>query len=537
MLRSPAERGERSVLTVVGPSGSGKSSLIRAGVLPRIAGGEEWLTVPPIVPGSDPMGNLVRAIASLVRARHIDFDLASLRTNLRQSGLKAVATDLLVAAQADNQCKLLIVIDQFEELLTQTELRDRAEFVETIQPTLGGPVQALATMRPEFLDPASKDAHLSMLPARIQPLRPLAAEALREVIERPAQVAGLSFDDDLVTRVVTDTGSGDALPLLAFTLEQLADGLRRGGRLTHRRYDEIGGVQGALQRQADAALEEACNKAGATRAQVLSGLLDLATIDAQGRPAKRRAVLDELSRTTVDELKPFVDRRLLSTEAEGERTVVGVAHEAFLVNWPPLKDEIDTQVAALRARRVVENAANDWVAGGRDEKTLLQGGQLTKAIVDTCAELKPVSKTDGHQSSAAERFAMQPKRRSSHRRLVTRVDLNEIGEQFLEASIRAGQARRRRRMIEVVTAIAILCSITVAAVLGFAAARSERDIAEDNARHAIAARLAAEAQAVLAGAHTREDIRTIQQALAAESLSSGADPGRSFPHSTPCPPR
>ena len=211
------------------------------------------------------MGNLVRAIASLVRERHIDFDVASLRTNLQHSGLKAVATDLLVAAQADSQCKLLIVIDQFEELLTQTEPRDRAEFVETIEPTLGGPVQALATMRPEFLDPASKDADLSKLPPRIQPVRPLAADALREVIEQPAEVAGLTFDDDLVSRLVTDTGSGDALPLLAFTLEQLADGVRRGGQLTHQQYDEIGGVQGALQRQADAALQEACNKAGVTR--------------------------------------------------------------------------------------------------------------------------------------------------------------------------------------------------------------------------------------------------------------------------------
>ena len=202
-LRSPAERGERAVLTVVGPSGCGKSSLVRAGVLPRIAGGDEWLTVPPIVPGSDPMGNLVRAIASLVRERHIDFDVSSLRMNLQHSGLKAVATDLLVAAQADSQCKLLIVVDQFEELLTQTEPRDRAEFVETIEPTLGGPVQALATMRPEFLDPASKDADLSKLPPRIQPVRPLAADALREVIEQPAGVAGLRFDDDLVTRLVT----------------------------------------------------------------------------------------------------------------------------------------------------------------------------------------------------------------------------------------------------------------------------------------------------------------------------------------------
>ena len=133
--------------------------------------------------------------------------------------------------------------------------------------------------------------------------------------------------------------------------------------------------------------------------QVISALLDLVTIDAEGRPTKRRAVLDELSSTMVDELEPFVDRRLLSTEAEGERTVVGVAHEAFLVNWPPLKDEIDAHAAALRARRVVENAATDWAAGGRDDGALLQGGQLAKATVDIGAELEPVAKSDGSLSS------------------------------------------------------------------------------------------------------------------------------------------
>jgi WD40 repeat protein len=521
-LRSPAERGERAVLTVVGPSGCGKSSLVRAGLVPRIAGGDEWLTVPPIVPGSDPMGNLVRAIASLVRERHIDFDLASLRTNLQHSGLKAVATDLLVAAQADSQCKLLIVIDQFEELLTQTEARGRAEFVATIQPTLGGPVQALATMRPEFLDPASKDADLSKLPPRIQPVRPLAADALREVIERPAGVAGLGFDDDLVTRLVTDTGSGDALPLLAFTLEQLADGVRRGGRLTHQRYDEIGGVQGALQRQADAALEEACSKAGATRAQVISALLDLVTINAEGRPTKRRAVLDELSSTMVDKLEPFVDRRLLSTEAEGERTVVSVAHEAFLVNWKPLKDEIDAQQIALRARRVVENEAADWMAGGREAGLLLQGGKLTKAIVDTGAELEPVRDSVGGQTSGPKRLRL-PGLGSRQRRLITRVELNDEGRQFLEASIRTDRTRRRRRRTQLAAVIAILALVAGAAVVGFIQASNANNQAQARLRESTALRLVSEGQAMLANIREGSDARALNQILAARKIAVKPD--------------
>jgi DNA polymerase III delta subunit len=121
-------------------------------------------------------------------------------------------------------------------------------------------------LRPEFLEAFATDTDLSKIALRYHEIRPLNADALRVVIEKPAKVAGLSFEDDPVVQLVADTGSGDALPLLAFTLEQLADGVRRGGKLTHQRYDGIGGVHGALQRQADAALEDACTKAGVTRA-------------------------------------------------------------------------------------------------------------------------------------------------------------------------------------------------------------------------------------------------------------------------------
>jgi hypothetical protein len=146
-LRSP-ERAERAILAVVGASGCGKSSLIRAGLLPRIAGEDYWLSVSPILPGTDPLGSLVRAIAALTREQHISFDVTSLRSNLNRDGLKAIATDLLLAAGADSRCKLLIVIDQFEELLTQTAPAERAEFATALVPALGGPVQVLATLRP-----------------------------------------------------------------------------------------------------------------------------------------------------------------------------------------------------------------------------------------------------------------------------------------------------------------------------------------------------------------------------------------------------
>jgi len=143
---------------------------------------------------------------------------------------------------------LLVVIDQSEELLTRVPLAGRARFAGLLRPALAGRVQVVATLRPEFLGLLLADRELVWTPPRIFPLRPLSREALARVITEPAQVAGIEIDGDLVDRLVADTGSGEALPLLAFALAQLADGVGRGGRLSADRYEQLGGVRAALVR-------------------------------------------------------------------------------------------------------------------------------------------------------------------------------------------------------------------------------------------------------------------------------------------------
>ena len=99
-LRSRAERAAPAILTVVGPSGCGKSSLIRAGLLPRIAGEGTWLALSPMVPGTDPTGNLIRALAAVTRERRLPLDVTTLRQSLTRDGLKGISTDLLLAARS-----------------------------------------------------------------------------------------------------------------------------------------------------------------------------------------------------------------------------------------------------------------------------------------------------------------------------------------------------------------------------------------------------------------------------------------------------
>ncbi|MFN2495945.1 MAG: hypothetical protein ABR608_08570 [Pseudonocardiaceae bacterium] len=166
-------------------------------------------------------------------------------------------------------------------------------------------------------------------------------------------------------RVRGATNTGEALPLLAFTLAQLADGVTHGGRLSSAHYDQLGGVQGALTRQADAALADAIAADGRNREQVIAGLLRLVTVDEQGRPTRWRTLRAELPDHVLTELNAFVTRRLLTTDTDNGTVVIGVAHGAFLSAWPPLVQASAQNGSALRTRRAVEHAATEWNDNGR----------------------------------------------------------------------------------------------------------------------------------------------------------------------------
>jgi energy-coupling factor transporter ATP-binding protein EcfA2 len=294
LLRSPVERTEGVVLLVVGPSGCGKSSLVRAGLLHVMAGEPDWWTLPPMLPGADPVAGLVRELAATAKKLGLDWTLEEANHRMQDGGLTGLAGELLLTAGAR---QLQLVMDQFEEVLTQAPAAARSQFAQLLRSALGGPVQVVATLRPEFLDQLLGDAALEGLPTRLYPLRPLGRDALRAVIEGPCRLAGIRVDEELVARMVADTDSGDALPLLAFTLAQLSEGVGRGGQLSPRRYDDIGGVRGALTSQADAALAEACEVTGRSPKQVIAGLLRLATVDEQGRPTRWSVPRDVLPAT------------------------------------------------------------------------------------------------------------------------------------------------------------------------------------------------------------------------------------------------
>ena len=337
-------------------------------------------------------------------------------------------------------------------------------------------------------------------------LEPLRREALRGVIEGPARFAGIDVDEDLVTRLVDDTDSGEALPLLAYTLAQLADGVERGGRLLTSRYEQLGGVQGALARQADAALADATTVSGRDPDQVIKELLRLVTVDEQGRPTRWRVPRAELPALVVAELDAFVARRLVITDLDNDCVVAGVAHETFLSAWPPLAAAITAASTALRARRQIEQAAADWAEHKQPPERLWERGQLAAALADTGARLQASNHPHRSEHDEAAAAPTRPpslvwRRRPhlGHRVVTDRVELSRQARDFLLASIRRDRRRRGRNTT-------ILSTLLVLAVLAAGTAFVQQRAAEERQRLASARLLFTRAEATL-GSDPRAALR------------------------------
>src|SRR4051812_30846642 len=172
LLRSPAERADPAALVIVGPSGCGKSSLVRAGLLPVMAAEPEWWTLPAMLPGTRPIAALARELGASAKQVGLTWTVTDVRQRLARGGLGGLGGGPLPALPGQRRRHPPLVGDQLEELLTQTGTEERARFAGLLQGALDGPVQVVATLRPEFLDQLLASPELSALPTRTHALRP-----------------------------------------------------------------------------------------------------------------------------------------------------------------------------------------------------------------------------------------------------------------------------------------------------------------------------------------------------------------------------
>src|SRR5262245_5158747 len=378
--------GTTRFLAVVGPSGSGKSSVVRAGLLPAIRrgdipGSESW-RIADMFPGTRPLDGLE---AALLRA--VPDPPASLMDQLERDehGLHRAVLRLLPSDGSE----LVLVIDQFEEVFTLVEdERMRAQFLGSLEAAATDPhsrLRVVATLRADFYDrPLLYRGFAELFKSRVEALVPLSAEELEKAISGPARRVDVSLEPGLVAAMLADVAEEPgALPLMEYALTELFD--RRDGRtLFLEAYREIGGVSGALGRRAEELFAD-LDERGTEAARQL--FLRLVTLGEGTEDTRRRATRSEVASLDVDQhaMTPVLDAfgvsRLLSFDRDGGTgaPTIELAHEAILTAWPRLHRWIDAAREELRIERRVAAAAREWTESDRDPSFLLSGSRLEQA--------------------------------------------------------------------------------------------------------------------------------------------------------------
>ncbi len=417
LLARQEGRGCAFVL-VMGASGSGKSSLVKAGLLPdlklpgmvgRVALCRHAVMTPGT--GDNPLGALAAALlqpTALPELESLQYDPASLAALLGNGAaqvLLPVRQGLAAAGKAANlvehaEARLLLVVDQLEELFTRDGITDadREAFVDALDALAKSRlVWVVATMRSDFFDRLERLPRLLALSAgeaRYLVAPPEPAE-IAQMIRQPAREAGLRFEDDAargigLDEVIQKAAARDpgALPLLSFLLDQLWHARSDRGVLTFAAYETLGGLEGSLGRRADEVF--AALPADVQRAlpEVLRALV---TVGAEAVGARRPATARTAPMAAFPEgtprrrlLEALLDpkARLVVAQADERGAQVRVAHEALLSHWGIARKQIEDDARDLQLRARLEQSAQLWQEAPKKHRSSLllpAGLQLDEA--------------------------------------------------------------------------------------------------------------------------------------------------------------
>ncbi|ONI82939.1 hypothetical protein ALI144C_17955 [Actinosynnema sp. ALI-1.44] len=437
--RLSRQRAASGPLMVVGASGAGKSSLLRAGLLAAHAGNAAPQLA--MTPGERPIGTLAARLAPFLRA-----DPNRLAWQIYEQPASFGAMCRAAVAHAD--APMLIVVDQAEELFTQcADPREREAFVTAL--AHAWPARVVVATRADFVEHfISLEALKPSLDAPFV-LGPMTAKELARVVTGPAEAAGLELEPGLVDRLITDVGAGDdlgALPRLAHALRETWRN-RQGNRLTLAGYQQTGGVDRAVALTADsmyARLNEY------DRHALRAAVLRMVTLLDGGGIARRWARRAEVPNRVVESL---VAARLVTID----RDHVQLAHDALLTAWPRLREWVAEDRQGLLVRQQLGVAVAGWQTSGRDRSDVYRGARL----------------------AAATEWA------------AGRTDLTPDERMFLRASDRE-RRRRTRRLQGLSAGLAVLL---VAALVAGALALIARNEAEQGRQDALSRQKAAESRA------------------------------------------
>ncbi|MEZ4726977.1 MAG: SH3 domain-containing protein [Caldilineaceae bacterium] len=533
-----AKVAETRLVAVVGPSGSGKSSLVLAGLIPQLKDGaiqrdantpssETWHYTPRLVPGSDPLVNLASVIQPLLAAQGDGAAVAE--------GMRRAADYLVNLFNETMEQPVVLVVDQFEESFTLcTNDEVRAAFFNNLLALVQAPGlrhTVILTMRTDFESFVARvPPLLPLFEAGLLRVTPLNAAELRAVIEKPAEMVGLKFEAGVVDALLQDVlGEPAALPLLQFTLLKLWENRDRN-RITWETYKRLGGGRLALARSADRLYESLIPEDQVTARRILlrlvrpgEGLEVTSNRVRQGVLYLRGEAHDRVDRV----LQKLVDADLvrLTTGERPEDTQVEVAHEALVRNWPRLVGWLEDERVRIRERLRVTEAAEQWLKLGRDPGALLRGALLEDALRYT--DLNELEQAYVQASQEAIAAVEREKEEARQREVEQALALAKSERQWAEFQEKsANDLRRRNTLLTAISVIAVLLAIAAFAFfqrsnLKATEANFARSTAEAEATAAAAARLDAVTKATMA-AEEAANARLAEAVAVAEAATANA---------------
>ena len=475
-------RGSRTVF-VTGPSGSGKSSLLRAGVLHALKQGaiqdlhsERWL-YETMRPGRDPLGELARVTSSLAGVLNAGEDIRT-----KGPGDPTVLAQWCEIALKDSRDRRAVLfVDQFEEVFTQiSREQERTAFLNLLTraaTAADGRVIVLFAMRSDFVSNCAIYPELNaLLNRQFVQIGAMTPDELVSAIAQPALRVGLPIDPDLVAQIINDMqGEPGALPLMQFALKDLFDAKQASGgvvALTLKDYLERGGIRKSLERHADDSFAQLSESEQGLARSIFSSLIQIG----RGTQDTRRTALfqelvpaDATAAQVQDVVQKLADARLITTDEQAGNDTVTISHEKLIDAWPWLKKLVNENRDVIALQNEIAADAKEWDDHRRDPSYLYTGARLANAREQLRAK---------------------------------KLVLSGLAQDY----VRAGNARRRRGRLALISGVSAIIVLLVAAVIMFSRQSDEN------------ARLAKEAQAASTQAVSQAQTAHVRE-LAAQSAA------------------
>lgn len=393
-LNLSRQLGDARMMILEGVSGSGKSSLLRAGVIPRLKNdSDNWIVVEPFRPLRNPVHELSLALKkTLLRYENNDGPnnglkqiLSTFETLQPASGLLNKAAHVLQGTSSSHHATVVLIIDQFEELLGSEQNEEMEYLVRLFTDSLFAKdceFLLVVTMRTDFRGEFEIHSELGHLPFKTYPVIPLKIEAFEKIIEGPAELDGLELESGLVSSIINDIESRNALPLLAFTLRELWNRYGSDKKLTIAEYrDKLGGLHNSVAKVAESVLQ-ASAPSGKQLEDVRAALTSLAKINEEGQYVRQPQLWNDLPERSHQVMEDFINKRLLVSRVDEKTSqrLVEVAHEALFKTWAKLKQWLDKERGFLEWRHRLKTEISDWEHVARDKGSLLRGATLNEAM-------------------------------------------------------------------------------------------------------------------------------------------------------------